>query len=135
MQDAPVLSRFEPYEVTILGGVFVMSSTGAALLHRVPPSAERVLPTWGLYLLFVSMAVTSAVALYGIWRGTVSGLNLQRGGSIAMAGLCGSFAAWTLSATGIAGFRLVIFLLMVMVAASWQAARIHRALRPRKASR
>lgn len=132
MNHAPKLSRFEPYEVTANAGLFILGSFGAAVLHTVPPAAERVIPTWGLYLFFVMLALTSAVTLLGIIDDTVAGMNLRRGASIATAGLCVSFTGWTLSAAGITAYRSVIFLLTITVASLWQALRIHRALRPRR---
>lgn len=135
MTEPPKLSRYEPYEVTVLVAVFGVGGFGAALLHRIPPSAERVLPTWGLYVLFVTMALAALTTLTGIFLDTIAGLNLRRGGSIAMAGLCAAFAVWTLSAAGVAAYRSVIFLGMVTIAALWQALRVHRALRPRRNSR
>lgn len=135
MGTAPVLSRFEPYEVTMVFTTFLIGTTGAVLLPTVPPSAERVIPTWGLYLFFVLLALTSLVVLTGIALGTVTGLQIQRSGSLALAGLNFTFSAWTLSAAGIAAYRSVIFLFMIMIASLWQARRIHRALRPRRKTR
>lgn len=135
MCGAPAMSRSDPYELCLLSGLFVIGSVGASILHRVPPSAERIIPTWGVYLFFVTLALSSAAVLIGMALGTVGGLWLRYGGSIALAGLCGAFSAWTLSASGIAAYRSVIFLGVIMIAALWQSRRIFRALRPRKASR
>lgn len=132
MRSAPALSRFEPYEVTMVTSTFVIGVAGALLLNRVPPAAERVIPTWGLYVFFVALALTSAAVLLGIAMGTARGLQLQRSGSIALAGLCFAFTAWTFSAAGLTAYRSVIFLTMITTAALWQSRRIHRALRPRK---
>jgi hypothetical protein len=135
MPDAPKLSRFEPYEVVMTSGTLVIGVLGASLLPVVPPSAERVLPTWALYVFFVALFLSSLTVLTGIVKGTVGGLNLQRGGSIALGSLCGAFSAWTLSASGMAAYRSVILLLVIMIAAFWSAIRIHRALRPRRNTR
>lgn len=117
----------EPFQAAILVAFALWGLTSLATLHRVSTSTTRTLPTWGIYLFFAGLAVSSITALVGIvyqvWRKEFIGFYIERAGLVALAGLCVAYSVWALAASGA---RAVAFALILTAIGAASLVRIRQ---------
>lgn len=123
----------EPFQTAILVAFALWGLTSLATLHSVSTSTTRTLPTWGIYLFFAGLAVSSVTALVGIvyqvWRKEFVGFYVERAGLVALTGLCGAYSVWALAASGARAIAFALILTAIGTASLVRIRRIRADLR------
>lgn len=110
----------EPFQTAILIAFALWGLTSLATLHNVTNPTTRTLPTWGLYLFFAGLTVSSGTTLVGVvwqtWLKEFIGFYIERAGLVALAGLCGAYSVWALAASGARAIAFALILTGIGVA-------------------
>ena len=72
--------------VCVVGGIISVFDADA-----ISQSVAAALPEWATYVWSVGLALSAGTALYGSWRNTLHGANIERLGLSFLAGIC---AVW-----------------------------------------
>lgn len=123
----------EPFQTAILIAFALWGLTSLATLHNVTNTTTRTLPTWGLYLFFAGLTVSSGITLVGVvwqtWLKEFIGFYIERAGLVALAGLCGAYSVWALAASGARAIAFALILTAIGTASLVRIRRIRTDLR------
>lgn len=123
----------EPFQTAILVAFALWGLVSLATLHSVSTTTTRTLPTWGIYLFFVGLTVSSVTALMGVvyqvWQKEFVGFYIERSGLVALAGLCGAYSVWALAASGARAIAFALILTSIGLASLVRIRRIRSDLR------
>lgn len=126
----PVVVRTgdEPFQVCLMAYFLAWGGVSLLALNRISGSSSRIIPVWGVYLFFSCLVVGCALTLAGIaavrFRQNLFGLEIERAGLSALAGLLIAYSLWTLAAAGPRATGFVLIVGGVWSAAVWRIWRI-----------